>query len=131
MVMDVVLIAVLCLTATVLCKIMDKYNKEYALMISLAACFIILASVVVYISPVLDTVQNLFTNAGISSDQIKILVKALGICYITQLACDFCKDNDYTAMATQIEMAGKVSLIIIALPLFNTLISVVNELISL
>lgn len=131
MVMNVLAIAVLCLTATVLCKVMNKYSEEYSMFISLAVCILVLMSVIVFISPALETINNLFTGAGISSDNIDILVKGLGICYITQLAQDVCKDNDYEAMATQVEMVGKVSLIILALPLFTRLVNIVNELVNL
>lgn len=131
MVMNVLAIAVLCLTATALCKIMDKYNKEYSFFISLTVCIILLVSVIVYISPVLEMAKDMFTGAGINPDNIEILVKALGICYLTQLAQDICKDNDQEAMATQAELVGKISLILLALPMLKTLVSIVNELISL
>ena len=75
MVMNVLAIAVLCLTATALCKIMDKYNKEYSFFISLTVCIILLVSVIVYISPVLEMAKTMFTGAGINPDNIEILVK--------------------------------------------------------
>lgn len=131
MVMDILAIIVLCLVATVLCKVMDKYSKEYALFISLGVCIIIMLVVMTFVSPILETINTMFNSVGIGTDNIKILVKSIGICYITQLASDVCKDSNYQALSTQIELVGKISLILFALPLLKTMITVVNELASL
>lgn len=129
--MDVLGIAVLCITSTILCKIMNRYKEEYSLFISVAVCVVILLSVILYISPAIEMVNDLFSSAGIGTENIKILIKGLGICYITQLAQDICKDNNYESIATQVELVGKISLILLSLPLFKNLIGIVNSLINL
>lgn len=48
-----------------------------------------------------------------------ILFKALGICLITQLASDACRDAGEAALASKADLAGKVTLLVLALPLFQ------------
>lgn len=131
MVMNIIAIAALAIIATILCKLMDKYDKIYSLLITLAVTTIVILLVFTYISPIMEMVHNLFTRSGLDYQYVEILFKALGICYVTQFAFDICKDSGENAMATQVELAGKVSLLILALPLFQALIEIVTKLISL
>ena len=131
MVMNILAIVALAIIATIMCKLMDKYNKIYSVIITLAATSIILLVVFTYVSPIMSTITGLFTRSGLSYQYTEILFKALGICYITQLAYDICKDSNENAIDTQVELAGKVSLIILSLPLFQSLIEIVTKLTSL
>lgn len=128
--MNMAAVAGICIIATVLCKIMDKYQKEYALFISLIISVGIILLAFNWISPLLQEIKNMFSAAGADSEYFEILLKALGICYITQLACDICRDSGENAIATQLELAGKISLMILAMPLFKVLIQIITDLIN-
>ncbi|MEG0615345.1 MAG: stage III sporulation AC/AD family protein [Oscillospiraceae bacterium] len=127
--MDIIAIAGICIVAVVLCKLLDKYGKEYSIFIGIAVSAIILISIIGLLKPVIATITDIFTQSGVSGEQLKILFKTLGICYITQFAYDVCKDGGENAIASQIEIAGKASVLIISLPLFTSLISIVSKLI--
>ena len=126
--MEITRIAVIGILTAVLCKLFSKDNKEYALFLKIAATIMILISVIWYTVPIAETVRGIFGRTGADTDYLNILFKALGICYITQFAYDICKDSGENALATQIETAGKVTLILISLPLFETLMSIVSSL---
>ncbi len=124
--MKIISIAVICIIASVMCKLFEvQNNKEYGLFIRILSAVGILASVIIYVSPIAETVNNIFIKTGANEEYVSILFKALGICYITQFAHDVCKDSNENAMATQIEVAGKISLVLIALPMFNSLTDIV------
>jgi stage III sporulation protein AD len=128
--MEIVTIAALCLIVTVIIKLFDD-KKEIALYIKIAAAGLILGGVVLYVSPVADTINTIFDKAGASDTYINILFKALGICYITQFASDICKDSGEGALATQIEIAGKITLLLLSLPLFEALTDLVTVLLGI
>ncbi len=88
-----------------------------------------MSAVLIYISPIAETVRNIFSRAGADKEYLTILFKAMGICYITQFACDICKDSGENALASHAELAGKISLMLLALPLFDTLADLVDGLI--
>lgn len=126
--MDIITIAVVCILTTIICKLFSNNNKEYALYIKITASVGILAAVIIYISPIAEMINNIFAKSGADVSYINILIKALGICYIVQFACDICKDSGEGALAAQLETAGKISLILLALPLFETLVDIVMSL---
>ena len=55
---------------------------------------------------------------GVDEATVALLLKALGICLLTQLTADVCRDAGETALATHAEFAGKVALLLLILPLF-------------
>ena len=59
-----------------------------------------------------------------------VIIKSLGICYITQLAADTCKDAGEGAMAGRIELSGRVAVLILALPMFTALLQIAVGLIG-
>lgn len=127
--MKIVSIAGICITASIMCKLFSDSGKEYALYIKLAAAAAVMSMIIIFVSPIAETIRNIYSRAGADEEYLTILFKALGICYITQFACDICKDSGENALASQAELAGKVSLMIIALPLFESLADIVARLI--
>lgn len=127
--MKIVSIAGICITASVMCKLFSDSGKEYALYIKLAAAAAVMSMIIIFVSPIAETIRNIYSRAGADKEYLTVLFKALGICYITQFACDICKDSGENALATQAELAGKISLMVIALPLFESLADIVARLI--
>ncbi len=125
--MDILKIAAICILASILCKLFEKEGKEYSLYIKLAAAAGILAAAVIYISPAVDSINELFLKTRADSEYLSILFKSAGICYISQFAYDICKDSGENLLASQIELAGKAALIVIALPLIGRLTELVTS----
>ena len=80
--------------------------------------------------PIFDQIRSLFSNINVEFEYTSILFKTLGICFVTQLASDACTDAGQTAIASKIEIAGRVAVLLISLPLFNVLLSIASQLIN-
>jgi len=121
------MIIALCIVAAILGKVLEKYNKEQALFVTIAACTIVLTFLVVYLSPLISMMNELFNRTGTGENYSQVIIKSLGICYVTQLGFDVCKDCNENALATVVEVSGKVTLIILAIPLLEKLINIVTS----
>ena len=117
--MNMVALCGIVLLAAILCVLLRKYHAEYSIIISLAAGILVLAVVLSRISPAITQIQSLLTATKLSSEYGLILFKALGICFLTQFASDSCRDAGENALASKIELAGKIAIVILALPLFE------------
>lgn len=126
---NIVSVAGICIIATVLCKLFSSSGSEYSLYVKIAAAAAVMSALILFISPIAETVRSIYERAGAEEEYLTILFKALGICYITQFACDICRDSGESALASQAELAGKLSLLILALPLFDSLSEIVSGLI--
>jgi stage III sporulation protein AD len=59
-----------------------------------------------------------------------ILFKTLGLCFLAQFAADSCRDAGENALASKVELAGKLAIVILALPLFEKITSTALALIG-
>ncbi len=112
------IIAVLVIAAF-LSALLRKYQPEFSLSVGIIAGVIVLAAVIKKALPSFSALQTLLTGAGLPSAYTQVLFKALGVCLITQLAADTCRDAGETALASKAEFVGKVMLLILSLPLFE------------
>ena len=117
--------------AALLSMVLKQYKPEFGMYISLIAGIIILLAVIKEITPILDTIGDLIRAVSVDAVYGVVLLKALAICYITQLAGDTCRDSGETAIASKIEMAGKLAIVLVSLPLFKGIVDIVTGLINI
>lgn len=117
--------------AVVLLAIQFKSIKpEYGIFISVAGCVFIFIFIISKLSDIVSLVDKLSDLTSVSKEYIKILFKITGITFISEIASDISKDCGYTAVANQVQIFGKVSILVISLPVFTELISKVGGLLS-
>ncbi len=107
--------------AVVLCVIVRQMKPDSALGISIAAGIVILAAVLSAVAPSITVISELSEKTGINGDLVKILLKALAICYITTLCADCARDAGESALGSKLELAGRAAIAVISLPVFTNL----------
>lgn len=117
--MNVVGIAGLALCAAVVATMLRRYHQEYAILLSIAAGIVILLELFANIAPALGQIRTLLSSSGLSADYALILLKTLGVCFLAQFAADSCRDAGENALASKVELAGKISIVVLSLPLFE------------
>ena len=120
-------IAGLTVTAVLLAKLMERYAAEQALLLTLLLGTLLTASAVTMLSPVLNEIDTLLLQSGLEERQTAAIAKAIGICCVTQLAADICKDAGQSALCSAVTLAGKTALLLLCLPLIDPLLSLLQE----
>ncbi|MDE6724449.1 MAG: stage III sporulation protein AC/AD protein family [Ruminiclostridium sp.] len=128
--MNIIIIVSFGIISAVLSLVLKQYKPEYSMFISLASGILIFVSVIAAIEPIIGYISELTENAGLSGIYAEILLKSLAVCYLTQLACDCCKDAGETAIAGKLQIAGKIAVLLIALPIFKSITEIVTGLID-
>ncbi|MCL1902921.1 MAG: stage III sporulation AC/AD family protein [Oscillospiraceae bacterium] len=119
------------LIAAMISLVLKQYKPEFGMYISLITGIIILIVIMKQASPVIETIEELIAAVSLDVVYGAALLKALAICYITQLASDTCKDSGETAIAAKIEMGGKLAIVLVSLPLFKGIADTVTNLINI
>lgn len=117
--MDIVALAMVAVIAAVLSVMLKKYNPEYSIIISLVAGAVLLLLILSRISPAIEQIKDLLSATRMSSEYGQVLFKCLGVCFLTQFAADSCRDAGESALASKVELAGKVMIVLLSLPLFE------------
>lgn len=126
--MSIVSICVVAIVSAILAITIRRHNQELSLLISVGAAVIILLSVIEYVLGSIETVSTIFAQANISSEYIIILLKVMGICFITEFTCDITKQAGMDALSGNIALAGKILVLVTSMPMFTEVLSVVTSL---
>lgn len=118
------------LCAAALSLLLRQYRPEYSLLLSIACGIGVLFWLFEELLPVLSKIQDFAVLALSEQRGGEILLKSLGICFVTQLACDTCRDIGENAIAARLETAGKAAMLLLALPMFTELLERAIELIG-
>ena len=117
--MNIVGVAGIAVCAAAIAAMLRRYHQEYAVFVSIAAGVVILFSIFSSVSPAVHQISTLLSSAGLTSDYAVILFKTLGICFLAQFAADACRDAGESALASNVELAGKIAIVVLSLPLFE------------
>lgn len=128
--MEIVTIAGLSVMVTVLAVILRQQRPEQSLVLVLITGVIVTTFLLSKAETVLKNIMDMLSKSGLSTEYAEILFKGLGVCLITQLASDICKDAGESALSAKAELAGRIALLIMGLPLFQKMVSVAVALIG-
>jgi len=127
--MDIIKIILIAMTAVILIMFVKQQRPEFAMLISISAGVIILLIALPYISSVFDLVGKFSAKTGLRGEYLETIIKVVGITYITQYGCEMCRDANEGALAAKLEMAGKIVILAMAVPivssLFDTIIKII------
>ena len=122
---------VLCIAVSLLALSLRQQRPEYAMLLSLACGLFVLFFLVGKMGDIFSQLQDLLTGLSGQSELTEILLKALGICIVAELGSQCCRDAGETAIATKVELAAKAALVLMSIPIFQTLLEVAGELLHL
>ncbi len=117
--MNIVAVCGIVLIVAVVSVMLKKYVPEYSVIITIATGAVILIAMLSQFLPVVYQIKNLLGSSAIPGEYGLILFKALGVCFVAQFASDSCKDAGEISLSSKVELAGRLAIVIIALPLFE------------
>lgn len=118
----------LIIIAVILSLSLKSRNPEIAGVISISICLVIIGLSISRIGVIIDTLKRLANYVKIDYGYLIILLKLVGIAYICEFASDISKDAGYSAVATQIELLGKLTMLMVALPVLMQVIETIMTL---
>ena len=75
---------------------------------------------------ILEGLEMIQDTLPLNAGYIRTLIKIVGITYIAEFASDLCKDAGYQAVAGQIQMFGKLSVLAVSIPILTALLDTVR-----
>lgn len=123
-------IALVGLVAVILAIIFKKGKEEYSLYISIGACALILIWGFSKLEVIFDAIEQLQGYIKVNKSYVTILIKIIGITYVTEIASSLCKDSGYQAIADQIELVGKLTILAISMPIMLAILDTIDNLLT-
>ncbi len=123
--MDILQIIGLAIVATVIIAVLKVQRPEMAVQISIATGIIVVAMILGKITAVIELLNSYATKVNIDTIYLSTLLKIVGIAYIAEFGAEVCKDAGEGAIASKVEFAGKIIIIVMAVPIITSLMDLV------
>lgn len=127
--MEIIQIVGLGLIATVLILILKEQKPMFAFIIATFTGVMIFLFLIGKISEVIRILERLATEGGINLIYLKTILKIIGIAYIAEFGAQITRDAGQGAIASKIELAGKILIMVMAIPIITVIIETVVHLI--
>ena len=115
------------LIAVVLCCVLAKSGKDMTLLLSLAACSMILLTGISYLKPVMELVSTLAQVSDLDGQWLGAVLKTVGIGLIAQMAGLICADAGNSALAKAVEILAAAAVLWLSIPMVQALLELVQE----
>ena len=105
-------------------------RQEMGILLGMAVCVMVMGVAMAYLEPILELVDTLQTMGGLDKDLTAILLKAVGIGLVTEIAGLICADSGNGSLGRVLQLLGTVVILWLSLPLFNALLELIQEMVS-
>lgn len=113
--------------AGVLLAVQFKSGKaEYGIYISVALSLIIFFSILGRMEVITEAMRTIASYISLDTAYMGTLIKMLGVTYIAEFSSSICKDAGYQTIAQQIEIFGKLAILVLSLPILMTLLKTIE-----
>ncbi|AUJ26299.1 stage III sporulation protein AD [Virgibacillus dokdonensis] len=125
--MDILQIVTLGLVASLLYIILKNVNQTFAFFVVLLTGVVIFLSIIQQINHIFQLIQALGAKAQVDGMYLETILKIIGIAYIAELGANITKDAGLTSVANKIELAGKLFILLLAIPIITAVIEAILQ----
>ncbi len=127
--MEIFQIVGFAIVATVLAIVIKKQKPEIAIQLSLVTGVIIFILLLDKIRVVLYVLEELANQANVNVFYMTTLLKIIGVAYIAEFGAQVCRDAGESAIASKVEFAAKILIMVLAIPIIIAIMDSVMRLI--
>ena len=123
--MDIIKIIGIGLVALIIIVILKQYRPEFAMYVSLGAGVLILTLIATKLSGIVEVLKSLASKTAINNEFLILIIKITGIAILTEFAVSICKDSGESAIASKVDLGGKVIIMSMSIPIMSSLLETI------
>lgn len=118
------------LLAVVLVPAVAKTEKDISVLLTMAVCCLVAAAALSYLEPVLDLLWELKALGDLSGEMLEILMKAVGIGLVAEIAGMICADAGNGSLGKTLQILASTAILYLSIPLFQAFLTLVQEILG-
>lgn len=118
------------LLAVVLVPAVAKTEKDISVLLTMAVCCLVAAAALSYLEPVLDLLWELKALGDLSGEMLGILMKAVGIGLVAEIAGMICADAGNGSLGKTLQILASAAILYLSIPLFQAFLTLVQEILG-
>ncbi|PMC39573.1 stage III sporulation protein AD [Bacillus sp. UMB0899] len=113
------------LIATFLALIVKEQKPTFAFMLVVFVGCVIFLFLIDQVYEIVRMVERIALNANVNLIYVETILKIIGIAYIAEFGAQITKDAGQGAIASKIELGGKILILTMAIPILTVIIETV------
>lgn len=106
---------------------LKSLNSPLWVYLSLALSVFVLFYILNRLGFVLDFLDDVMGDIGLESGYFEILIKIVGISYLCEFTSNICKESGFVAVASQIEIGGKLTMMVLSMPILMAIVETITS----
>ena len=123
-------VAVFGIVASLIAMKIKTIRPEIAVVIAVISSILLAMYGLKQMEEILTVFEMIRSYSKIPQSYFQILLKLIGISFICEFASNICKAAGQASIAKQIEFAGKLAILIVGLPVFESLLGTIQKLLG-
>lgn len=116
-------------TVTLLFLLLKDIHFTFAFLLITVASIFLFLFIIEQLKQVTEVIRLISQHTAISHQHIQTLLKVIGITYITEIGANLSKDAGLQSIASKVELAGKLLIIILAIPIIYSIIELITSIV--
>lgn len=108
--------------------ILKNQKPEFSLYISLVGGAVLLYIIASKAGLGIQAIQQIAEKANIQFPYIALIIKILVISYLVEFSAHLCRDAGETAIASKVELGGRIAIFLISIPILTAIFSLIQSL---
>ena len=122
--------AALVLLALILTLALGSKGQETGILLTMAACVMVMILGISYLQPVMDFLRKLETLGNLNGDMTGILFKVAGIGIISEIVGMVCADAGNSSLGKALNIAAAGVILWLSIPIFDALLELIQRILG-
>ena len=118
------------LLSTILILVVRQHNREFALVLSLLTCCMIIAGALRFLEPVFALIKRLQTLGNMDPMMTGILLKTVAIGMLGEIVCLICADTGNGVLSKTVQILSCAAVLYLSLPILSKLLDLLEEILA-
>ena len=119
----------LALAAVMVSLVLKQVNRELALVLVLVTGVGILVALLGHIAQIVRLVEDIARRADVGNLHLSTLLRIMGVAYVAEYGAQICKDAGEGSLAVKVELAGKLVILSLSIPLILVILDTILRLV--
>ena len=125
--MDILKIISFILISLFLYLLFKDKRSDLAVLILLVSGVMVFIYSIGQINEIIKFLKNIAEKAEIDGLYLGVILKIIGIAYISSFCSEICKDSGASSLASKVELSGKLFILILAIPILMAVLNSILE----
>ncbi len=127
--MEILQITGIAVSGMIIVSLVRVIKPEFAIYIVIATVIVILVLCITQLTAVFQFLKSVYDDMTYGKEYFPIIIKVLVVAYLADFTAQLCNDAGEKAIGNKVELAGKIIIFYLSLPILISILELVNSMI--